>query len=259
VVQVTLAQHAGMGFSCTQTGQQVLGLFGQAGPRDGCDKNELACADPLVLPFMCNYEIPNLQAGTYYVIVEAFQAGSEGTVNLTLSSIQDRALEICNNGIDDDMDGFTDCADRKCATSPYCVAQACVADMNASFDPMPLNGTPEFVNLDTMGRKALAKPPCESMPGGGTAVVHLTMPAVGNLAVDYFQAFGASHVLALYPDIGAGLVCDAGMIASCVASNGMMSGTASFPMLGAGKYWLVIAATQPGTEGPIDLRLTAMP
>ena len=47
-----------------------------------------------MIPFGCNYEVPNLQPGTYYVIVEAFQAGSEGVVNITLSSIQDRAFEI---------------------------------------------------------------------------------------------------------------------------------------------------------------------
>jgi hypothetical protein len=263
VIQLTLAQHAGIAFDCRQTGQQVLGLFSQAGPRDGCDKNELSCADPQVLPFGCNFEIPNLQAGVYYVIAEGFQPGSEGTVDITLTAVDDRALEICNNGIDDDMDGFTDCADKKCATSPYCVAQACTADMNATFDPMPLNGMPVFANLNTMGAKVLAQPSCEAQAGGATAVVFLRMPGPGNLQVDYFEGFNATgtadHVLALYPDIGTGLICSAGKEAACVATMGAMSGTAKFPNLAQGPYWLVLAASRPGSEGPVDLKLTASP
>jgi len=37
------------------------------------------------------------------------------TVTLTLGQ-----TEICNNGIDDDGDGFIDCYDSKCANSPFC-------------------------------------------------------------------------------------------------------------------------------------------
>ncbi|MDB4965196.1 MAG: hypothetical protein JWN44_885, partial [Myxococcales bacterium] len=109
VVQFTVAQGGmgggfGLGFDCTQTGDHVLDLFSAGGPRDACDVNERVCADPKTLPFGCGYEVPNLQPGTYNVIVEGFQPGSEGVVNLTLSVDNDRQLEICNNGVDDDKD-----------------------------------------------------------------------------------------------------------------------------------------------------------
>src|SRR6185503_15626928 len=91
----------GVGFDCNQTGDQVIDLDVAGGPRDACDVNELVCADPKTLPFGCGYEVPNLQPGTYNVIVEAFTPGSEGTMNLTLSIVDDRQLEICNNNIDD--------------------------------------------------------------------------------------------------------------------------------------------------------------
>lgn len=31
------------------------------------------------------------------------------------------AVEICNDGIDNDNDGFTDCADNDCTSSPDCL------------------------------------------------------------------------------------------------------------------------------------------
>jgi hypothetical protein len=61
-----------------------------------------------VLPFGCGYALPDLQPGQYNVIVQAFQSGGEGTVNLTLTGIQETVREICDNGVDDDGDGRVD-------------------------------------------------------------------------------------------------------------------------------------------------------
>jgi hypothetical protein len=254
IVAITLAENAGMGFQCNDTGDDVLGLFAEAGARDGCDKEEIDCGDPKVIPFGCNYEIPNLQPGTYFVIVEGFQAGTEGHMNLTLSSIQDRALEICNNGIDDDMDGFTDCQDRKCATSPYCIPKQCKADQ--SIDPMPINGPPVFKLVQTAGQQVTAQPPCEVKPGAGNATIFLNMPAQANLQVDYSQI--GNHVFALYPYLGPGLVCEAAKAVACVQSGGVGAGTAKFPALPQGEYWFIIAGDQPGDEGSASLKFTAM-
>ncbi len=256
IVQITLAENAGMGFFCSQPfgTDAVLGLFAQAGPRDGCDKQEVACGDPKVIPFGCNYEIPNLQPGTYYVIAEAFQAGKEGTLNLTLSSIFDRALEICNNKIDDDVDGFIDCADKKCATSPYCIQKQCKAD--DTIDPMPVGGTKVDKLLTTVGKQVTAQPSCEAAPGGGNAVIFLNMPKKANLTVGFLQ-FG-NHVFAIYPYLGAGLICEAASAIGCQASNGSGSGTVTFNDVPAGKYWFIVAASKPGTESSIALEFTAL-
>ncbi len=255
VVQVTLAENAGMGFQCTEPfgKDNVLGLFAAAGPRDPCDKTQIDCGDPDVIPFGCNYEIPNLQPGTYYVIVEAFQAGMEAKITLTLSSIEDRALEICNNGIDDDMDGFTDCQDHKCATSPFCIAKQCVAD--ATIDPMPVNGPSVFELVQTANKQVTAQPPCEVKPGGSNANIFINMPSTANLQVDYAQV--GSHVFAVYPYLGPGLVCEAAKPVACVASGGKQAGTAQFPNLAQGKYWFIVAADQPGDEGSASLKFTA--
>ncbi len=131
VVRVNLTQPMGLGYACDETGSQVLQLTQLVQPLDACDANPINCADPSVLPFGCNFVMPNLQPGTYDILVDAFAAGDEGTVNLTLFGVQEKTLEICNNGIDDDGDGKIDCADLKCVTSPYCQKFQCRADQSA--------------------------------------------------------------------------------------------------------------------------------
>jgi hypothetical protein len=257
VIQLDLAQAGGLVFNCAeQSGQAILGLFSEAAPRQSCDAHEVTCADPNVLPFGCNFIIPNLQPGIYYVIVQAFAAGQEGITRITIGAETERTLEICNDGIDNDMNGFTDCADKKCATSPYCSAKACMPD--TGIDPMPLDGSAKIVTVNTIGKQVTAQPSCETQPGGGNAVVYVNLPADATLKADWSQAF-SSHVFAVYPDLGQGLICEAGKEISCFPSNGGGTGTVTFPRLKMGAYWVVVAADKPGDEGSVTLRFTGMP
>ncbi len=52
-------------------------------------------------------------------------AGDSGTGNLSLSLFV--PAEVCANGIDDDFDGATDCADADCALDPVCVCDPIAA------------------------------------------------------------------------------------------------------------------------------------
>jgi hypothetical protein len=266
VVQLTIPTAGGMGgvgigFDCTQTGDHVLDLFAAGGPRDACDVNELVCADPKTLPFGCGYEVPNLQPGTYNVIVEAFTPGSEGTVNLTLSVVDDRQLEICNNGIDDDKDGFTDCADRKCATSPYCVKAQCRPDQ--TIDPLPLTGTNTFELVQTANNGVHGVAPCATKTGGQTAAIEIRLTAAADVTVNWQQI--GDHVVAVYTDDGTILPCDAGTLLKCVSHVGMnMPGMATFTNVPAGRYYLLIAADQPDTSttqysGSVNVAISGKP
>jgi len=258
VVQFKFDQFAGLNMDCNFNGggHPVIDLFAEADPRASCDQHELACGDPVVIPFGCGWEWPALQPGTYYVIVQAFQAGDEGLVTLSLSAQQNRVLEICNNGIDDDMDGFTDCLDTKCALSPVCLKLACKADQ--TIDPMPVGGMNVIESLDTRNHVANVLPACAALPNGGDQVILINLPKDATVALDYSQPFGTGdHVVALYPDKDKGLPCDASPALSCQPTNGAMSGNLSFGKLTAGKYWVVVAANKPGAEGPIDLSFSA--
>jgi hypothetical protein len=260
VVQLTVPAGGtnggfGMGFDCTQTGDQVLDLFAAGGPRDACDVNEVVCADPKTLPFGCGYEVPNLQPGTYNVIAEAFSPGDAGIMNLTLSIFDDRQLEICNNGKDDDNNGLTDCADPKCVTSPFCMSSQCKPD--ATIDPVPLDGSMVSKLVQTSGAAVQAHPPCESTTGGPTAVVELRFTAKANVNLTWNQL--GNHDFALYAETGSMLQCDAGMLQACNPSAGAATGTTMFSNVPAGRYYLVIAADTPMSAGSVSITLSGSP
>jgi hypothetical protein len=262
VVQLTIAGSTGisLGFDCTETGDHVLALYQAGGPRDKCDFSELVCADPKILPFGCGYAIPNLDPGTYNVIAEGYQAGSEGTMDLTLTVAEDRVLEICNNGIDDDMDGFTDCADRKCATNPICAAVACRPD--DQINPMPLTGQNVFRLVQTANNGVQAKLPCATTPGGQTAVIAVTLTAKANLSLQWNQI--GNHDFAVFTNDGQLLPCDGGSLLACGQSGGAPSGMLSFSNVPQGKVFVVIAGDAPDTamnqfSGSVSISLSGTP
>jgi hypothetical protein len=255
VLRLTLSQPMSLGHDCTDSGSHVLALSRQVQPLDACDENEIVCVDPAVLPFGCSYSIPELQPGAYNVIVQAFQAGSEGNVTLTLTGIQETIREICDNGIDDDGDGFIDCADRKCVTEATCAKFACRADQKAGL--LPLGGAPVSLVVQTaMAGDDQKTTSCASAPGGQDGVVDFQLPAVSDVTMQWAQV--GDHDFALYNDEGNLLACDAGAQRACVASMGMATGMHVFSALPGGRYHLVVDADQPGKEGGVVLQLSAV-
>jgi hypothetical protein len=255
VLRVTLNQVMSLGHDCMDGGSHVLALSRQVQPLDACDENEIVCVDPAVLPFGCSYALPDLQPGQYNVIVQAFQAGNEGTVTLTLTGIQEIVREICNNGIDDDGDGFIDCADRKCVTEAICAKYACRADQNAGI--LPLDGSAVSVVVQTaMAGDDQQRTSCVSAPGGQDGVVDFQLPALTDLTMQWAQV--GDHDFALYDDEGSLLACDAGTQRACLASMGMATGMQTFAALPGGRYHLVVDADRPGKEGGVVLQFSAV-
>jgi len=255
VVRVNLTQPMGLGYSCDETGSQVLQLTQLVQPLDACDANPVNCADPSVLPFGCNFVMPNLQPGTYDVLVEAFSSGQEGNVNLTLFGVQEKTLEICNNGIDDDGDGKIDCADLKCVTSPYCQKFVCKAD--ATLGIVPLDGSTVSTTVQTAGNGDKFVSPCATMPGGQDAVVDFTVPSKANLKIEWAQA--GNHDFALYTDVNDLAACDAGMLIGCTSSADQSTGAINLAALPGGKYHLIVDADAAGAEGGVVLQLSGTP
>ena len=69
-------------------------------------------------------EFRALAGETLSVIVDAFNPGTNGTISLTITnepcSIVVADPEICDDGIDNDRDFFTDCRDTDCDDDPAC-------------------------------------------------------------------------------------------------------------------------------------------
>ena len=162
--------------SCTQTGDQVLQFSSHLAPLDQCDAHLVTCADPATLPGGCNFGIPAMQPGAYYLLVQAFTSGSEGTVDLRLRGVAQRVPEICDNGIDDDGDGAIDCNDRKCATdespetTPWCSARPTAPPCLLAHEPKHLVAVE--LHIRARGRGAAA--PATRVVGG---VEHATLLA----------------------------------------------------------------------------------
>ena len=256
VIRFIATQPMGLGISCTETGSQVLELSQQIGPLDACNANVVNCADPSVLPFGCNFVMPGLQPGTYNLIVDGFQMGSEGTVNITLTGVSPTMTEICNNGIDDNGDGAIDCADRTCVTSPLCTQFACRADQSVGV--LPLGGAPTFVGVQTVGAGNDQQASCATGMGGQDQDVDFTLPAAADITIQWAQLPGGNHVLALFADDGALFACDAGASLACIPTNGTLNGQQTITNVPAGKYHLVVDANAAGTEGPIGLALSGV-
>jgi hypothetical protein len=254
VLRLTLTQMMSLAHDCTDTGSHVFELAQQVNPLDACNENDIVCVDPAVLPFGCGYSLPNLQPGTYNLIVQAFQAGSEGLVTLTLTGLQTTVREICTNGVDDDGDGAADCADRKCVTTPECQRFSCRADQAVGL--LPLDGSPRSVVVQTaMAGDDQQATMCASAPGGQDGVIDFQVPATAEVTMQWAQV--GDHDFALYDDEGMLLACEVGTARGCVASDGMPTGVHTFSGLPAGRYHLVVDADRPGSEGGVVLQLTA--
>ena len=251
VIEVELTKVTALKVSCSQTGDHVIGLFSKGKPRDPCDKTGLSCADPKTGPIGCNFYWGNMQPGTYYLVIEAFKPGSEGTFNITLRATPDTIQEICNNGIDDDGDGKIDCQDYNCATKPICMGKTCAPDQKLGI--LPGGGTPVNAAVTTKGAGDSETPSC-SKGGGEDVVLGFTLKNKATLNVDFAQ-FG-NHTFSVFSDKGTGYACDAAPV-SCKDSLGKVSGTVSFGSLAAGQYFLVVDAVSAGSEGSAVLKLTA--
>ena len=82
---------------------------------------------------------------TFYIVVDGGN-GTAGTFDLALTC--PAPLEDCDNGVDDDSDGATDCADGDCADAPNCV-QTCASAWTLTCgdsDPWTTVGAPSAID-----------------------------------------------------------------------------------------------------------------
>ena len=251
VIEVILTKVTALKVNCNQTGDHVIGLFAKGKPRDPCDKAKGGCADPKTGPIGCNFYWGNMQPGTYYLVIEAFKPGSEGTFNINLQATPDTIQEICNNGKDDDGDGKIDCQDYNCATKPYCLGKTCTPDQKLGV--IPTTGKVQNVAVTTKGAGDSATATC-AKGGGEEVVLGFTLPGAADLTVEYAQ-FG-NHVLGLHKNKGTGYSCDASPV-SCVASKGSSTGKHVFKNVAAGEYFLVVDALSSGHEGSVVMKVSA--
>jgi hypothetical protein len=243
-----------LSFSCTQTGDHVFQLVPQTGPLDACDAHLDNCVDPSHNG--CNFSMPSVQPGIYYILVEAFASGDEGTMALTLRGAPATITEICNNGIDDNGDGAVDCDDRSCVDEASCANLRCRPDK--TLDVLPLDGSSLSTVVQTSGAgDDQKKSACVSGVGGADAVVGFELPGPTDLNVEWAQV--GNHALVLYQADTLPMPCEANTLVDCHATAGTTTGSYLLPQLAAGKYYMVVDADTAGSEGGIVLKISGKP
>ena len=185
-------------YQAEHTGEVCIDTFGSEVDtvlyvREQCESGpELACnfdADSFMGTWS-EVEIVVEEGRDYYVVVDTFTQGETGAFALNIV-IGPCGMKLCDDGIDNDGDGLTDCADPDCFWEDVCDG-ACTARAE-----LPCNGTFEGT---TVGRPPLMHD--YSCPGSwystGPEMVYSFVPeAAGALSVE-LSVSGASPDLSLF-------------------------------------------------------------
>jgi len=198
-----------------------------------------------------------LQAGTYIVIVRfASRDGGDPSGIVVDLSFDFTPGEICNDGIDNNQDGNTDCDDPTCFTDPHCTGGASGDDCS---DPFLINGgkppKPGFAfkaSNTLAGRKDDYQAPAPCWPGSagsGDAVWRVALDQEMSLeiaVVFYDGTFGHAYVM--------DATCSS--LAGCIPAN--FTGDPSLLVTLPKGTWHVVVdrGTPPPTDPDFELDIT---
>jgi hypothetical protein len=146
-------------------------------------------------------------------------------------------LEICDDGVDNDLDGQIDCEDAECVAAATC-ADSCT--------PAKGLGLPDTVMGTTRGRPAVHKASC-APAGGNEAMYQLTTLTAGKLLIDLSASGGSTFSLSVRAECGD----DASEIA---CSAGGFEQTLAVPVV-AGKTYFIMVDTVSLVAGGFKLQL----
>jgi hypothetical protein len=253
VIRLVMPGAGGLSVTVAQQGWHVLGMHTDKGPGTKCTADTGSCFDTNQSPsFTLIYD--DVEKGVYYYVVEALEPGLEGEVDLTFQAFSNRGPELCANKVDDDGDGLIDCMDPDCVGVVGCPGPVCVADFKTGV-LMP-DGTPVSFTVDTTIGNNDQTVPC-AFGGGKDMVVEIDLSMVSGLMIDCSQT--GDHVFGLFAAGQPRDPCDKN-IENCADPNlGSLGCGFIMPNLQPGKYYLVVEAFKPGTEGQVWLTLSAAP
>lgn len=276
VLEIRLSDPGRLRVVYDQTGAHRFGLYFKGGEGAGCADAMHACTVPSANADGV-LEYGALPASEYYLIVSEDAAGNGGQVDLVLSLVDPvpaNAVELCDNLLDDDLNGQLDCGDLAC----YSVAGQC--DQTGCSNPP----VPDY----DVGTLALATTPIHPMPGADPALIQLDsngggsnhpvtgcqglfgqdrlvkitldQPAIIQVGFKQNMAGAGDHVLALFfPGEGCTLAEH-----ECIDPGGVQDGVVTFPgdpddggRYPAGDYYLV-TKSMSGSAGGIDLQVITM-
>ena len=250
VVQFSVKTSVGVSVDVSQlSGDHVYGLFHMPAAGAACDSDEAGC-DDLGGQSSDSMGWHPRGAGEYLLIFKPVAAGKEGRLSVTIVAYDDRGVEICDNGIDDDGNQLIDCDDPACADTPNCHTLLCSPDDNWGDFSV---GTSKTVNVDLTNATQTFTTTCGRGDGYGRAYRFNVQEAMG-LGFDCTQTGDA--ILQLAAQVGPLDRCDANPV-NCV-DPAIFPGGCNFtmPFVQPGAYNLLVQAFTSGAEGTMNLTLT---
>jgi hypothetical protein len=93
----------------------------------GCEPEaEIACGKSTGAPVVLSEILP---PGSYYIVADGNWSSDAGEYTLDiLVEVPPTAETVCDDGIDDDGDGLTDCCDEDCFLDDFCLAETICGD-----------------------------------------------------------------------------------------------------------------------------------
>jgi hypothetical protein len=250
VVRFTLHETAGVLVDWSQfSGDHVISIFNTPPPGVACDGAGQTSCYWTMGGSGGSVAFSPRPPGDYIFIIKAHDRQSMGTMHLNVSAYANRQQEICTNGIDDDGNGFIDCADEACFGVGSCKPPICVPDVDlGSFDW----STQRSTSVDTRTGVDYYTARC-AQGGGKSRVVRLTLTQPMGLGYDCDES--GSHVLQLTQRVQPLDACDANPV-NCADPTVLPFGcNFIMPGLQPGTYELLVQAFSPGKEGVVNLTL----
>ncbi len=276
VLEIRLEEAGRLRVVYRQTGAHRYGLYFKGGAEAGCAAAMHSCVVPAINTDGV-LEYGALPASQYYLIVSEDMAGTGGAVDLVLSLVDPdptNVVELCDNLLDDDLDGQLDCWDLQCyEAAGLCDMSGCsyppvpyydlgaLGPTTTPMHPMP-GDDPALVELDTRGGSVdYSVTDCQ----GGTGperLLRFTLdePAMVQVGFKQDMVDAGDHVLALF---FAGEGCSLAEH-ECIDPGGLLDGVVTFPgdpsdggRYPPGEYFLVVKAIG-GKAGRMDLQVITM-
>jgi len=253
---LTLAEPLGLSITIDFDGQAWPAIYILDAE---CTKEKFCAAASSSVPFKTVAVFP---AGVYHIVVDGAFAGDESSYVLQIETFAPAQTEAgCTNGLDDDADGKTDCADDDCAVHPQCQSiggENCDDAVELFDTPVTDNGEEwkAYIEGDTDGMANDLGGSCDPDSAGQADQVFtfvLQDPMWLTASHDFYpgQEWPALYLL----DAG----CAEGLELAC-ATEQKQAAELSLP-LPAGTYFLVADAAYPKDKGPfiLDVTLESLP
>ncbi len=204
-----------------ETAETDVFILAQGG--SGCDAKQC-------LTFDYASATATVKAGqTYYIVVDGYN-GATGiyTLNITCTP----AVETnCADGIDEDGDGQTDCADTDCAANAACIAPACKAAFTLTCGAVDSWATTSYGTTNVIS----------AYQGCGNSYAYpapeyaytFTSTVTGKVTVTLTNKTAETDIIVLSDDVG---VCSS---SKCMAFDGG-AGAVSFDAVTGATYYFVI-------------------